>query len=48
VHAVTVEIAASTVVMLGGPWVGVASQDLHVTQWHAGIEGVGDRGVPSE
>jgi hypothetical protein len=32
VDAVAVEVAASTVVVLGGPWIGVASEDLGVTE----------------
>jgi len=39
---VSVEIPAGTVVVLGGPWVGVPGQDLGVTQGDAGIESVAD------
>lgn len=38
---------AGTVVVLGGAW-GMASQDLRVAQRDAGVEGVGDRGVPQQ
>ena len=41
----SVEVAAGAVVVLGGSWVGVAGEDLRVTERHAGVEGVGDRGV---
>ena len=46
VDAVPVEVASGAVVVLGGARVGVPSQDLRVPQRHAGVEGVGDRGVP--
>jgi len=46
VDAVAVEVAAGTVVVLGSPWVGVPGQDLGVAEGHAGVEGVGDGGVP--
>jgi hypothetical protein len=45
VDSVAVEAAAGAVVMLGGAGVGVAGGDLRVAQWHAGVEGVGDRRV---
>ena len=38
-----VEVAAGAVVVLGGSWVGVTSEDLRVAEWHAGVECVGDR-----
>ena len=44
--AVAVEVAAGAVVVLGGSGVGVPSEDLGVAQGDAGIEGVGDRGMP--
>jgi hypothetical protein len=40
---VPVEVAASAVVVLGGAWVGVPSQDLGIPERNAGVEGVGDR-----
>jgi len=43
---VSVEVAAGAVVVLGGAGVGVAGEDLGVAQRNAGVEGVGDRGVP--
>ena len=43
----SVEVAAGTVVVLGGSRVGVTSEDLRVAQWHAGVEGVGDRRMTS-
>jgi len=43
---VAVEVAAGTVVVLGRAWVGVAGQDLGVTQGDACVQGVGDRCVP--
>jgi hypothetical protein len=46
VDAVAVEVAAGAVVVLGGAGVGVAGEYLRVAQRHAGVEGVGDRGVP--
>jgi len=46
VHAVSVEVASGSVVVLGRAGVGVAGEDLGVTQGDAGVEGVGDRGVP--
>jgi hypothetical protein len=45
-HGVPVEVAACNAVVLGGPGIGVAAEDLGVRQRHAGIQGVGDRGVP--
>ena len=41
-----VEVAAGAVVVLGGAWVGVPGDDLGVAQRDAGVEGVGDGGVP--
>ena len=41
-----VEVAAGAIVVLGGAWVGVPCEDLGVAEWDAGVEGVGDRGVP--
>ena len=46
VDAVAVEVAAGAVVVLGGPWVGVTGVDLGIAEWDAGVECVGDRGVP--
>ena len=43
--SVAVEVAAGAVVVLGGPGVGMAGEDLGVAEWHAGVEGVGDRGM---
>ena len=43
-----VEVAAGAVVVLGGAWVGVASQDLGIAERHAGVQGVGDRSMRSE
>jgi hypothetical protein len=45
VDAVAVEVASGAVVVLGGPRVGVPSEDLRVAERDAGIERVGDRGV---
>ena len=45
-HGVPVEVASGAVVVLGGSGVGVAGEDLRVTQRRAGIQRVGDRGVP--
>ena len=42
----SVEVAAGSVVVLGGSWVGVPGEDLGVAEGDAGVEGVGDRGVP--
>ncbi|GAA1241044.1 hypothetical protein [Oryzihumus leptocrescens] len=42
----SVEVASGTVVVLGGAWVGVAGLDLRVAQRDAGVQRVGDRGVP--
>ena len=44
--AVSVEVASVAVVVLGGAGVGVAGEYLGVAEWDAGVEGVGDRGVP--
>ncbi len=41
-----VEVASGAVVVLGGSWIGVASEDLGVPQRHSGVEGVRDGGVP--
>jgi hypothetical protein len=40
VDGVPIEVAAAAVVVLGGARVGVPSQDLDVTQRHAGVKGV--------
>ena len=45
VDAVTVEVAARPVVVLGGARVGMASQDLCVAERNAGVQGIGDRGM---
>jgi hypothetical protein len=45
VDAVAVEVAACSVVVLGGAGVGVAGEDLCVAEVDAGVEGVGDGGV---
>jgi hypothetical protein len=45
VDAVAVEVAAGSVVVLGGPRVGVTGEDLCVAEWYSGVEGVGDGGV---
>ncbi len=45
VDTVSVEVSAYAVVVLGGAGVGVAGEDLGVSQWHACVERVGDRGV---
>ena len=39
-HGVSVEVAAGTVVVLGGSGVGVAGEDLRVAKGHPGIHGV--------
>lgn len=41
-----VEVPAGSVVVFGGPGVRVPDQDLRVTKWDPGVEGIGDRGVP--
>ncbi len=46
VDAVTVEVAAGSVVVLGGAGVGMAGQDLRVSQRDPGVQGVGDGSVP--
>jgi len=46
VHGVPVEVAAGSVVVLGGPGVGVAGEDLRFAKWHPGIQRLGDRRVP--
>ncbi len=46
VHGVPVEVAGGAVVVLGGSGVGVAGEDLRVAKRHAGIQRVGERGVP--
>jgi hypothetical protein len=43
---VPVEVAAGAVVVLGGSWFGVPGEDLGVAEGDAGVEGVGDGGVP--
>lgn len=40
VRRVTVEVLPGPVVDRGGPGVGVASGDLNIAQWDAGVEGV--------
>jgi hypothetical protein len=45
VDAVAVEVASGSVVVLGGAGVGVAGEDLCVSQRYSGVEGVGDGGV---
>jgi hypothetical protein len=45
VGAVSVEVAGA-VVVLGGSGVGAAGEDLCVVEGDAGVEGVGDGGVP--
>jgi hypothetical protein len=45
VDSVPVEVDASAVVVLGSARVGVAGQDLSVSQRYACVEGIGDRGV---
>ena len=46
VDAVSVQVAAGPVVVLGGAGVGVTGEDLGGAQGNGGVEGVGDRGVP--
>ena len=46
VDAVAVDVASGAVVVLGGPRVSVPGEDLGVAERDAGVEGVGDRGVP--
>src|SRR6478672_8000391 len=46
VNAVAVEVAAGAVVVLGGSRVGVPGENLRVAQRNAGVQGVGDGGVP--
>jgi hypothetical protein len=46
VNAVSVEVSSGPVVVLGGAWVGVTSEDLSITEWDARVEGVGNGGVP--
>jgi hypothetical protein len=46
VDCVPVEVAAGGVVVLSRARVGMSGQDLGVSQWDAGVEGVGDGGVP--
>jgi hypothetical protein len=43
-----VEVAAGAGVVLGGAGVGVPGEDLDVAQRDAGVEGVGNRGVPQK
>lgn len=45
VDAMAVEVAAATVVVLGGAGVSVPGQDLGVAERHAGVQGIGDCGV---
>ena len=45
VDSVTVEVARCAVVVLGGPGVGMAREDLSVAERNASVEGVGDRGM---
>jgi hypothetical protein len=45
VDAVAVEVAAGSVVMLGGTGIDEAGEDLGVAQRDSGVEGVGDGGV---
>jgi hypothetical protein len=42
VDAVSVEVAAGAVAVLGGAWVGVAGEDLGVPEWDPGVQRVGD------
>jgi hypothetical protein len=42
VNPVTVEVASGSVVVLGGPGVGVSGEDLGVAKGHPGVEGVSD------
>jgi hypothetical protein len=44
--AMAVQVASGSVVVLGGAGVGVPGQDLSVSKWDAGVEGVGDSCVP--
>jgi hypothetical protein len=46
VDAVAVEVAAGAVVVLRCAWIGMSGEALCVAQRDAGVEGVGDRGVP--
>ena len=46
VDAVSVEVAAGAVVVLGGARVGVPCEDLGVAERDPGLEGVGDGRVP--
>nr|WP_228266054.1 hypothetical protein [Microlunatus elymi] len=43
---VTVEVAGRSVVVLGSAGIGMPGEDLSVAEWDAGVEGVGDGGVP--
>jgi hypothetical protein len=45
VDAVTVQVAAGSVVVLGGAGIGVTGQDLGVSERYSGVKGVGDGGV---
>jgi hypothetical protein len=45
VDAVPVEIATGAVVVLGGAWVCVPSQNPGIAKRDAGVEGVGDGGM---
>ena len=46
VNAVAVEVASGAFVVLSGSRIGVPSENLGVAERHAGVEGVGDGGVP--
>jgi hypothetical protein len=46
VDAVAVEVAAGSVIVLSRPGVGVPGEDLRVSEGYAGVECVGDGGVP--
>jgi hypothetical protein len=39
VDAVPIEVAACSVVVLGGAWIGVSGEDLRVTERDASVEG---------
>jgi hypothetical protein len=43
---VAVEVSSGSVVVLGGSGVSVAGEDLSIAEGDAGVEGVGDGGVP--
>jgi hypothetical protein len=46
VDTVPIEVAPGAVVVLGRSRVGMSSEDLGVAKREAGVQGVGDRGVP--